>query len=312
MLIGSWLLEQMEKCGLSAKLADEHRERSEDRNGFRDIRTEITRAWAVKDEPTLPEAHAAIQWLLAQNAEVLSVGETYDLLARDTGEVYVTGRLGAVLVDASEEMLAVEWRHADEFDAPEPEDELGLIGLALAASKGRAFRVATVALRELEVFPRRSRLFTEETHASWFLRVSKAASQPRDVACPGDWCGACRQRFHCPSWEARSKLALSVFEDETGVVGEDGEFHLEITNENAGDLSTRIKTVRQAADLAEEQLKAFVRAGGRCVVGGKEYYLGSRAGRKTADIAALERDGLDKYIKQGDPHEHAGWRKARR
>ena len=40
------------------------------------------------------------------------------------------------------------------FDAPEPDDDLGLMAMGLAVAKGRTFRVAHVVLKEHEVAAR--------------------------------------------------------------------------------------------------------------------------------------------------------------
>jgi hypothetical protein len=312
MKVGSGLLKQLERCGLSAKLADEHVEAGEDKHGFRNVKTEIARAWASQTMATLPESHAALAWLTSLRGSIEHVGEPLDLVDHDTGEVLVSGRPGAVVTSAHPdvEVLVVTWQHADQFDAPEPEDDLGLLAMGLAASGGLPFRVATVALRGDEAFPRRSQVFPPAEHQALLARIRAAVSRPR-IACPGDWCGSCRQSVYCPAWLARAKVALTVFAAEMQP-GDAGADTLEITNENAGALAVRLKMVKAAHDLASEQLKHFVRHGGRCVVDGKEYYLGQRDGRETANVAALKADGLgEKYVKKGEPYEMPGWRKVR-
>jgi hypothetical protein len=311
MKIGSGLLAQLERCGLSAKLADEHVEISEDASGSRKTRREIARAYHAKDKAQLPEAHAALRWVCnSESGRLLNVGEAVDLIDPLTGEVLVTGKPGAVLAMPG---LVIAWKMGDQFDAPEPEDDLGLIAMALATLPGQAFRVAHVALNGDEVFPRRSPVFEVDTHAALFDRIKTAVSQPR-VACPGDWCGSCRQNVHCYSWKARSAFAMTVFTKETGITGEEEPKDLEIptldiTDENAGELALRIRAIEKACELASEQLKTYVRRGGRCVANGKEYTAGSCDGRKTADVKALEADGLTKYIKQGNPYEMWRWKK---
>jgi hypothetical protein len=306
MKIGTGLLAQLERCGLSAKLAEQHAEVSEDARDSRLTRIEIARAYAAKDEAQVLNAHAALGWLTAQPGEVVSVGTPLDLIDEETGEVLVSGRPGAVLA-TPDLILVVSWlvEVCYQPDPIEPDDDLGLLAMGLAACGGRPFQVAHVALKNGDVFPRRSRVFDPAEHPSLLARIKSAASRPR-IACPGSWCGSCRQRVYCGAWIARAQAALTVFVD-------GGEpTSLEITNENSGALATRIKDVEKASELAKEQLKAFVRHGGRCVVDGKEYYLGQREGRKTVDVKALEADGIaEKYVKQGEPFEMPGWRKVR-
>jgi hypothetical protein len=305
MKTGSALLAQLERCGLAAKLADKHAEAGDDEKGARAIKTEIARAYAVNTHASLPEAEQALQWLVSQGGVILSVGETLDLIDETTGEVLVTGRPGAVLVDPA---LVVSWIVGDVYGMEEPEDDLGLVAMGLAAAGGKSFRVAQVTLKDGEVYARRSNPFDPETHAALWTRIRAAVSRPR-IACPGDWCGACKQNVYCDAWRARAHTALTVFSADMRIGSDIKPPQLEITNENAGALMARIQAVEKAAELAKEQLKTHVRRGGRCVVNGKEYYLGQREGKKTADVAALEAAGLTQYIKQGQPYEMPGWRK---
>ena len=39
-------------------------------------------------------------------------------------------------------------------------------------------------------------------------RIKAAVSRPR-IACPGDWCGACKQAPYCEAWLARARRAVS-------------------------------------------------------------------------------------------------------
>ena len=299
MRVSASRLNTAEKCGLAAKLVDSHDETSEAAERARLIRTEVARAFHVQDLGALPEAKAALAWLRTAPGEKLKVGEPVDLVDLETGEVLVSGRPGAVLAGPG---TVVAWKTGDPRGIGEPEDDLGLIAMGLACFGGQPFQTCYVALQGLEAFPRRSPTFEPASHAGLFARI-KAASERPPVACPGDWCGECRQRLYCPAWKARTELALAVLPSAVKA--------LDITNENASTLWMRIKAVEEACDLAKEQLKSFVRSGGTLVCDGKEYYLGQSEGRETADVKALKAAGLSQYVKQGAPFERAGWRKAK-
>jgi hypothetical protein len=286
-------------------LAETHAEASDDASGFRLAKIEIARSYAAGDAATGPEASAAMHWLMGHPGEILSVGETVDLIDQTTGEVLVTGRPGAVLASPN---LVVSWRNADAFDESEPEDDLGLVAMGLASFYGQPFQVATLAIRDMETFPRRSSEIAPDKHKSLLARIKAAVGRPR-VACPGDWCGACRQAVYCPAWTARATVALTAFSNEMKMGEGEEAPPLEITNENAGALADRIKTVEKLADLAKEQLKSFVRRGGRCILNGKQYKDSLSKGRETADVAALKADGLTKYIKKGADFETFRWSK---
>lgn len=327
MKVGSALLKQLERCGWAAKLADEHREITD--STFRETRTEIARAYHARAQATLPEAHAALRWLMSEPGTVRAVGEPLDLVDPETGEVLVSGRPGAI-IDTPEGVLVVSWASAEWRSEDEPEDDLGLLAMGLAAAHGKTFRVASVAVTEEEAFARRSRPFPLEEHAELWARILTAVSRPR-VPCPGEWCGACKQAPYCEAWTARAKTALTVLSDEMALTHQvDGEAvevpELDLTDQSAGAVMGRIKMVRKACEMADEQVKSFVRKGGRCVVAGKEYCPGQRDGKESVSVSALK-DVLKKddsesaevaaikaeigaLIKKGDPFEQFGWRKA--
>jgi hypothetical protein len=307
MQVGSGLLNQLERCGLSAELADQHREASDDSSGFRLAKIEIARAFHANDQPTIPESEAALRWLVGEPGKIVSVGESLDLIDQTTGEVLVSGRPGAVLADPC---MVVSWRNADAFNDEEPEDDLGLVAMGLAACNGQPFRVATLAIRGRETFPRRSPEFTPDKHPALLARIKAAVGRPR-VACPGEWCGACKQAPYCPAWLARAKVALTLLRERVPSIEKDAAVEHELTNENSGEFAGMLEYAEKAAKLGKEHLKRFVRNGGRCIKNGKEYYLGQRDGVKTAKVDELEAAGLTQYIKNGQPFEMPGWRKPR-
>jgi len=310
MKIGAHLIGQLERCGLSAQLAEDHREVGDDSKGARITRQEIGRAWAARDQAQTEEAHAALCWLSSLQARnVYGVEEELDLVDGSTGEVLVSGRPGAIIEQMDGEILVVSWVIGDHFDYPEPEDDLGLLAMGLAADIGVGFRVGHVYLKGGEAVCRRSPMIPVEAQPALWDRILQATSRPK-VACPGDWCGACRQAPYCEAWLARARTAMALLLPPADVIDGVAMPQLEITSENAGELAARIKMVEAAAEMAKDQLKAAVRKGVRCVVDGKEYYARSCDSRETADVKALKADGLTKYIKTGHPFETFGWRKA--
>jgi hypothetical protein len=304
MKVRAGLLQQLERCSLSAQLAAEHDETSESAERGRLIRTEVTRAWAVQDRGTIPEAQAALAWLrgeLAQRNQIHNlVGEPVDLVDPETGEVLVSGRPGAVLFSPN---LVVAWKTGDPRGIGEPEDDLGLIAMGLAAFDGQPFQTCYVAFDGLQAFPRRSPVFEPESHAGLLARIKAAEGRP-PVACPGDWCSECKVNLYCPAWRARADVAIMVLPKEM----REGAEKLEITNQNSGALMQRIKDVEAAAKLARDLLKAHVRGGGECIVDGKRMVLGFCEGKETPDLAALKAAGLTQYIRKGDPYETSTWK----
>jgi hypothetical protein len=306
MRTGSSLIAQLEKCGLSAKLAEEHAEISADVGGSRAVRYEIARAYHANDQAQLPEADAALRWLVTEPGKIVSVGELVDLVDETTGEVLVTGKPGAVIDDPC---LVVAFQVGESRDPIEPDDDMGLVSMGLAKFLGKPFRTGHVVAKDGQAaFVRKSEVFEPASHAALLGRIKAAVSRPR-IACPGDWCGACRQNVHCDSWKARATTALTVFTSEMQPAGKDAPV-LDITNENAGELAVRLEFVKKASKIAEEQLKAFIRRGGTCIKNGKRMCLDSRDGKKTASVEALEAAGLSQYVKQGSAFETTVWHKA--
>jgi len=293
-------------------LATQHREISEDSSGGRVTREEIGRAWAARDKTLDPRADKALMWLAGCHGLVHSVNEELDLTddERKTGEVLASGKPGAVVEFADGEVLVLSWVIGSHYDYPEPEEDLGLIAMGLAAAKGRPFRVGQVWV--LDDAPaaacRRSPLYAPESHPALWHRVRSAVSRPK-IACPGQWCISCKQRIYCEAWLTRAAAALVILGLEVKAAKEGQIPKLDITSATASDLAERIKTVESLVDFAKPQLQAAVKSGVRCVVNGKEYYSRLADGRETADVKALKAAGLTEYIKVGDPYETFGWRK---
>ena len=303
MRVKAALISQLERCGLSASLAATHDETSASAERSRLIRTEVARAWAVQDRGSLPEAEAALAWLRGEQQTEVHVGEPLDLVDLETGEVLVSGRPGAVLAPSN---TVAAWKCGDPMGFGEPEDDLGLVAMGLAAFGGRPFHTCYVSFDGLQAFPRRSPVFESSTHAGLFARIKAAVGRP-PVACPGDWCGACRQKWYCDAWKARAQVALMVLPKEVTTV-EGGEIHLDLTNENAGEFAVRLDMLKDVRECGYELLKAFVRAGGRAVKDGKVMTLGQCEGRETADVKAIKAAGLTQYIKTGEPFEVPRWK----
>ena len=83
---------------------------------------------------------------------------------------------------------------------------------------------------------------------------------------------------------------------------------MDLTNENAGEFATRLDVLKDVRECGQELLKAFVRAGGRCVKSGKVMTLAQCEGRETADVKAIKAAGLTQYLKQGAPYETTRWK----
>jgi hypothetical protein len=218
---------------------------------------------------------------------VRSVGERLDLMDAETGDILAGGRTDAIVDTADGEVLVVAWVVGEHYDMPEPEEDLGLVAMGLAACNGKPYKVAHVYLMDGEAFPRRSPLYPVDGHPAVLSRIRKAANAPRDKKCPGSWCGHCRMAHHCDTWLAKARAASAVMttelalNDEGNVEAVNG---FELTNENASAFYERLELVGKACELGDALAKAFVRKGGRIVFDGKLMYMAPRNGRRTVGV----------------------------
>lgn len=338
------LLKQIEQCGLAAGLIQKHRESREDKNGARDVRTEVVRSRAVNDQAQLPDARAAQLWLMSIEGEnvgtVRSVGGSLGLFDASTGEELASDRVDVIIDTADGEVLVASWVVGEHPFMPEPEEDLGLVAMGLAACNGKPFKVAHVYLRDGEAVCRRSPLFPVDGHQELLERIRKAAGRPRDKACYGDWCTHCRMAHHCPTWLAKAKAALVAMTNDL-VLNDDGEIEarqgFELTDENAEAFAEKLELVGKIYDFGKDMRDGHVRRGGTVTLDGKVLVMSPRSGKvtvtasefkealeglrkfvatvragdlpPTADELALFVDSFAKTIKTGNPYEVPMWQK---
>lgn len=143
-----------------------------------------------------------------------------------------------------------------------------------------------------------------EKAAEMWRRILVAVER-KPVAAPGPWCEGCWQRGHCPE---RLLPVLSGDVDEAlKPFTVDGP---PLTPSRAAVGLRVVAAMRDVADRAEEHIRAAVRDGLRIEQDGKVYGPSEVAGRVTADVGALERDGATQYLRVGKSYQRWGWRRA--
>lgn len=258
----------------------------------------------ARDDRTVPEARTAREWVESNLVGELRFERKVELVDLDTMETLTEGTPDLVAgPDTDGVMVVVDWKTGRSAADLDPDNTLQLIAYGLAVCDGRPFRCVLVLLdsKDSESFARWSRIFEPAEHPELLERI-RSIVRKDPVAHPGDWCGSCYQRVYCPAWKARTEVALTVIKPTVA---------LTVSDENAPELSQRIKAVREAADMAEEQLRAHVRAGGRCVVDGKELYEATCEGRESVDVKAIKTAGLTQFLKVGAPYQTWRWRKVK-
>ncbi len=132
------------------------------------------------------------------------------------------------------------------------------------------------------------------------LERIKGAVARAPVPNVGPHCHGCWQRTHCPAWllpAHEGPSALTPFTAPTG-----------LTPENAAQALQTVQAMKDALEIAEARLKDFARRHGGIVDGDRIWAPTTRT-RKSADVGALERDGLDKYVRTSPSYEVFRWRR---
>jgi hypothetical protein len=296
------LLNRAERCGLVPALAVAHPECGPAADRGTAIHADIAKCGAAGeyDGGITPEAKAALNWIRSRLVGELVYERCVSLVDTDTMDTVTDGTPDLIAgPDSDGAITVIDWKTGQPDNVPEADDNLQLLAYGLAACEGRPFRVCLAFLDGDAVDARWSRTFGPSEHPALFARV-KAAATREPVASPGDHCVSCYQRHYCDAWRARTRTALAMLPESTAIT---------VTDETAAALVQRVKTVREAADMAEALVRAHVKAGGRCVVDGKEYAPTMTKGRESVDAKAVKEAGLVQFIKAGAPYETWRWRK---
>jgi hypothetical protein len=288
-------LQLAEKCGLASRLAEQFPEASPAADRGTAIHEEI-----ASGRPQSLEAIVAVLWLGKLPGDV-SHDVRVTLADPETGDVITRGTADLV-ASHGDDLLVVDWKTGrPEFVAPAAENlQLHAYGLAVALDCGlEAYRVALGFLDGDQLTLDEAPPVKGAEMWTMFNRIKAAAARP-PVASPGEHCARCWSRVHCHAWRDRVTTALALLPGEA----------VALTDETATALALRLADVKKAAEVAEEMVKAHVRGGGRVEHDGKIYAPSMVAGRKTADVKALEAAGLGQYVKQGAGYETWKWRRA--
>lgn len=292
------LLNWAELCGYVAQLAERYPEEGDAAEDGKAIHDAIKKSLLGGGIADAPEVRAAVRWLCDnfpadehRVEEKVALIDDLDTITEGTPDVVSIGDCVTTVID---------WKTGRMENVPDVDQNLQLIAYGLAACDGRPFRCVLVFLDGDKATDRFSRVFEPSEHTALLARVKAAASR-EPVPHPGDHCQGCWQRQYCHAWQVKVTTALA------GVAASPAR---ELTTETAPALAERIKLAGDWLEAAKAVLKDYVRGGGKCVVNGKQAYLQQRQGRASADVKALEADGLIQYVKQGEPYEQIGWRKA--
>lgn len=291
-------LQMAEHCGLSAQLGEQFPEQSDAAARGTAIHAEI-----AARAPVTGEAAAAVAALDGVTGKV-ELEVAVELHDPETGEL-ITAGTADVVIDDGTTVTIWDWKTGRPEFVTEAAGNMQLhsYALAVALQRGRdAYAVRAVFLDSDGAHPSEASAVAGAEMWTMLNRIKAAAARPA-VATPGEHCARCWSRVHCHAWRDRVSTSLAL-------IHASASSDLQLTDETATALALRLADVKKAAEAAEDMVKAHVRAGGRVEHDGKVYAPTQVAGRKTADVKALEAAGLHEYMKQGAGYEIWKWRRA--
>lgn len=289
-------------CGLAPRLAEQFPEATPAADRGTEIHAEIARALLGGDQPKSAEAKAAVAWV--RSMEIKRVEAPLQLSDPETGDVITEGTVDLWTTEPTVTTV-LDWKTGRRENVAPVDDNLQLLAYGLAAGLAEdapGFRCIIAFLDGDTLTTDESRFYPQSEWWPLLERVKAAASKPA-VATPGAHCAGCYQRPHCDSWRSRARMALQL-------VGR-GPAEVTINDDTATELILRVQAVREAADLAEEMVRAHVRNGGRVEDGDRVYAPSMVNGRRSGPtVKELEAQGLKHLIREGKPSERWGWKRA--
>ncbi len=297
-------LQMAENCGLASVLAERFPETSSAADFGTDRHEEIRDVLRGKRKAKSPEARAAIGWLDTLEGANLMIEEPIELRDPETDEVITAGTPDLVVLPVNDpSVIVVDWKTGRPENVPHPDNNLQVMSYAAAAALKYDRTVASGVLVFLDG-DKATPVAGQPYPSLWDIieRVRRAAER-KPVATPGAHCSGCWQRMHCDSWRARATTALALVQSPAN--------DLTLTNETAAEMILRVQAVREAADTAEQLVRAHVLNGGTVEADGKVYAPAMVNGRRTGPtLAELEAAGLGHMIRPGTPTERWSWRRA--
>lgn len=293
-------------CGLAPALGEKYPEQSDAAESGIADHAEIAACILGDTTPKGANARAAVGYIRGRiegGARVTGIEVPARLEDPESGDLVTEGTADVVLEQAGV-LEVLDWKTGRMENVPPPAENLQLAAYALAVALARgaeSYRTTLVFLRDGNLTEVQGPIVDGAEMWAALDRVRKAASRP-PVASPGPHCGGCYQRALCPSWRERATTALSLV----------GRADLTVTDETATEMILRVQAVREAADLAEEMVRAHVRNGGSVEADGKVYGPQMVNGRRSGPtVKELEQAGLAHLIREGKPSERWGWKNAR-
>jgi hypothetical protein len=302
-------LNHAENCAYFIELAQRFPETSLYAARGNDVDAQNTAAILRGVETKDRDAIACIKALQALNLEgEIHAQEKVSLVDPDSGSVLTEGTPDVQVV-GPQLVTTVDWKKREQQFAgylADPDENLQLHAYSLATALARgvgSYQNVLILFGGGRAEAVHSQVYPIPRWLPFLERIRAVQWKPRTPT-PGAHCANCWQRWVCSSYRERAKLALTLLPaGEMEGLGP-------LTDEQAALLVERAEQVKAAVNLALDLAKAHHRAGGVIrAANGKAYLPTVCSGRKTADLEALEADGLTKYIREGESYERWTWKK---
>lgn len=304
-----------EKCSLSSVLAARYPETNANIERGIEVENQVYDELRNVKPATDPDAQDCVRWLLA-HVDVVEFQRPVELWGQD-GKLITTGTPDLVAEDQwTRDLVIIDLKKREQVTwgkVPLPDDNLQLHAYALAHALRdgyQRYRTCLLTFGGGTAEALWSKTYTEVEWRPFLDRIRGISLAPAPVegkdppGRAGPHCTDCYARIHCPHWALPAHAGPSALQPFTEAGG--------LTQDNIERAYLAVKAVKEMVGRAEERLRAYrgVHGPGSVVVGEKAWEPVQVQGRKTADIEALERDGLSGYVRQGRPFEQ--WRLVKR
>ncbi len=304
-----------EKCALSPVLSARFPETNPNIERGLYVEQQVYKELSTGANATDPDAAACVRWLRA-NLDIREYQQKVEL-RDETGRLVTEGTPDIVGTDTWQPglLLVVDLKKREQVTygkIPDVDDNLQLHAYAIAHAQRDGFltyRTCLLTFGEGTAEPLWSHAYGPPEWGPILERIKRISGQSGNISGKdppgqaGPHCTNCYPRVHCPHWAIPAHQGpsyLAPFVEPGG-----------LSVETAGKGLLAVRAMRDMCDRAEQALKAFRLANGpgSIVVGDQSWEPVQQQGRRTADLAALERDGLSGYIRKGEPFET--WRLVR-
>lgn len=301
-------LQLAEKCGLSARLAEQFPGSSPAGELGIELHRQIAEGLLSggKIVPSHAGAEAAVCKILDSYSCDSFVECALTLFDRQ-GEEITTGTADLVIYPDTGPVLVIDHKTGRPENVPYIGDNLQLhtYGRAAAERCGRdsyTVQIMFVGDTDANVGKAQTVVLDSDEGREYLRRIVAAANAP-SVANRGPHCGKCYQQQHCYAF-----MSDATAEHELLAITRPGG----LTPATAARAVRIYEALKKMTAMADERLKNYANTVGPIVDGDYQWGPADRAGRETGPSAIeLRKLGLGKLVRRGSPYTYFTWTKRR-